>query len=291
MTLERLKKIIGISLTTLCLLLGVVCLILFLIDAFHPIFWRTFEGGGWARLLTPWADFGIALGGFVGGGILSGISASFFEVRVLRQSGLDQVIVSNVQADTPEQTQQNDNSYQAIVTVLPGVLPVAENSLTGEAKLPEKKYTLEERYQNAIQKFSDLIKTVKSLDNTNNRIVAKLIEKLKKFEEEVKQYNCPIGLTVMEVPVLATDGQHYEQEYLDKLFSGKNTITSPITKQELKKQEVIINYAQKATILKFIERLESAVTKAELNIAALQEKLDGEEVPLLDAASATSYGV
>lgn len=74
------------------------------------------------------------------------------------------------------------------------------------------------------------------------------------LDEAPPEFKCPITLSIMKHPVLMPDGQTYELEAIKKALSFKPL--SPVTRQPMKMNQGITNYALKNLIEKYIREKE-----------------------------------
>lgn len=93
--------------------------------------------------------------------------------------------------------------------------------------------------------FSTPIPTTQ-LEIEKKKIELELIkDQLERVEDMLDTYVCPITAELLINPVMAEDGQTYEQTEITKWF--KTHDTSPITRKKIGKK-VTINYKAKSTI-------------------------------------------
>lgn len=68
----------------------------------------------------------------------------------------------------------------------------------------------------------------------------------------VNDLTCPISLEIFDEPVICEDGITYENDEILKLFGDKKSIISPVTRKPIKKSIMIVNFAMKNVIAKFL---------------------------------------
>jgi len=95
---------------------------------------------------------------------------------------------------------------------------------------------------------SDLSSVLKSpeLEAEKKKIELELIkEQLKKIDYMLETYVCPISTEIMKNPVIAEDGQTYEEMEINKWFKANDI--SPITRKKIGKK-LTKNYKAKESI-------------------------------------------
>ena len=124
----------------------------------------------------------------------------------------------------------------------------------------ENKETYEGEFKNNMKDGNGLIidkyETIFNVIFDKNNIISKKryekafeIEIIKKIKIDLPyEFKCPISLSLMLNPVIASDGHTYDKLYLMKLYSDNVISKSPITREVLDKNILISNITLKKLI-------------------------------------------
>lgn len=78
---------------------------------------------------------------------------------------------------------------------------------------------------------------------------------------EPAQFCCPLSHSTMRDPVIAADGHSYEREWIETHF--KKSMTSPLTSEVLKSQELVPNIALKQLIRTYEETVQAHLVQVQ----------------------------
>jgi len=130
---------------------------------------------------------------------------------------------------------------------------------------------LNNRVSNLVKKQIDKVKEEEAitanmhLEKEKKKLELRMIkEQLESIEELLNTYMCPISVDIIENPVIAEDGQTYEEVEIKKWFTMYSI--SPLTRQRIGKT-VTANYRVKTTI----DELKRQKLKLEAKILELQK--------------------